>query len=167
MVADYLEKMSRSAVLILTDYRGLSVAEVSDLRQRLREVEGVYQVVKNTLFTRALAEAGLAIPTEYLDGPVAVGYCLGDAPPVAKVLTDFAKEKDSLQVRGAIMGTSMLDAETVKNMADLPPRQILLAQLVGSVQGPMSSLVSTIQAPMRELAQVLRARSEQGQEAAA
>ncbi len=167
MVADYVEKMSRSAVLILTDYRGLSVAEVSDLRHRLREVEGVYQVVKNTLFTRALADAGLTIPTEYLDGPVAVGYCLGDAPPVAKVLTDFAKEKDSLKVRGAIMGTSVLDPEAVKSMADLPPRPILLAQLVGSVQGPMSSLVSTIQAPMRELAQVLHARSEQGQEAAA
>ena len=167
MVADYVEKMSRSPVVILTDYRGLSVAEVSDLRRRLREVEGVYQVIKNTLFTRALGDAGLTIPTEYLDGPVAVGYCLGDAPPVAKVLTDFAKENDSLKVRGAIMGMSVLDAEAVKDMADLPPRQILLAQLVGSVQGPMSSLVSTIQAPMRELAQVLRARSEQGQEAAA
>ncbi len=167
MVADYIEKMSRSGVLILTDYRGLSVAEVSDLRRRLREVDGVYQVIKNTLFTRALADAGLTIPTEYLEGPVAVGYCLGDAPPVAKVLTDFAKEKDSLKVRGAIMGTSVLDPEAVKSMADLPPRPILLAQLVGSVQGPMSSLVSTIQAPMRELAQVLHARSEQGQEAAA
>jgi len=167
MVADYLDKMSRSPVLILTDYRGLSVAEVSELRRRLREVEGMYQVVKNTLFTRALTDAGLTVPTEYLDGPIAVGYCLGDAPPVAKVLTDFAKEKDSLKVRGAIMGMSVLDPETVKNMADLPPRPILLAQLVGSVQGPMSSLVSTIQAPMRELAQVLHARSEQGQEAAA
>ncbi len=167
MVADYVEKMSRSGVLILTDYRGLSVAEIGELRRRLREVDGVFQVVKNTLFTRALADAGLAIPAEQLDGPVAVGYCLADAPPVAKVLTDYAKEKDSLSVRGAIMGASVLDADVVKTMADLPPREILLAQLLGSVQGPMSSLVSTIQAPMRELAQVLRARSEQGQEAAA
>jgi large subunit ribosomal protein L10 len=161
MVADYVDKMSHSQALILTDYRGLSVADISDLRRRLREVDGVFQVVKNTLFARALEEAGLAIPTEQMEGPVAVGYCLGDAPPVAKALVDFAREVDLLKVRGAILGTNLLDLEGVKGLADLPPREVLLAQLVGTVQGPMSSLVSTLQAPMRELAQVLRARSEQ------
>lgn len=161
MVADYVDKMSHSQALILTDYRGLSVADISDLRRRLREVDGVFQVVKNTLFARALEEAGLPIPTEQMEGPVAVGYCLGDAPPVAKALVDFAREVDLLKVRGAILGTNLLDLEGVKGLADLPPREVLLAQLVGTVQGPMSSLVSTLQAPMRELAQVLRARSEQ------
>ena len=167
MVADYVEKMSNSEALILTDYRGLSVAHMSDLRRRLREVDGVFQVVKNTLFTLALEEAGLPIPSEHMDGPVAVGYCLGDAPPVAKAIMDFSKESERLKVRGAILGTNLLDLEGVRGLADLPPREVLLAQLVGAVQGPMSSLVSTMQAPMRELAQVLRARSEQGQEAAA
>jgi large subunit ribosomal protein L10 len=161
MVADYVDKMSHSQALILTDYRGLSVADISDLRRRLREVDGVFQVVKNTLFARALEEAGLPIPTEQMEGPVAVGYCLGDAPPGAKALVDFAREVDLLKVRGAILGTNLLDLEGVKGLADLPPREVLLAQLVGTVQGPMSSLVSTLQAPMRELAQVLRARSEQ------
>jgi large subunit ribosomal protein L10 len=167
MVADYVDRMSRSRVLILTDYRGLSVADISELRQRLREVDSVFQVVKNTLFTRALKETGLPIPSEHLQGTVGVGYCLGDAPPVAKALMDFAKEREFLRVRGAILSTSVLDADGVKIMADLPPREVVLAQLLGVVQGPMSSLVSTIQAPMRELVQVLRARSEQGQEAAA
>jgi large subunit ribosomal protein L10 len=167
MVADYVEKMSNSQALILTDYRGLSVAHISDLRHKLREVDGVFQVVKNTLFARALEEAGLPFPSEYMEGPVAVGYCLGDAPPVAKVLVDFSKEKDRLKVRGAILGTNLLDLEGVKGLADLPPREVLLAQLVSAVQGPMSSLVSTMQAPMRELVQVLQARSEQDQEAAA
>ena len=167
MVADYVEKMSNSQALILTDYRGLSVADLSDLRRKLREVDGVFQVVKNTLFTRALEEAGLPIPSEHMDGPVAVGYCLADAPPVAKTMMDYAKEMDLLQVRGAILGANVLDREGVKGLADLPPREVLLAQLVGAVQGPMSSLVSTMQAPMRELVQVLQARAEQGQEEAA
>ena len=167
MVADYVEKMTNSQALILTDYRGLSVANLGDLRRRLREVDGVFQVVKNTLFQRALEEAGLPIPSEHMEGPVAVGYCLGDAPPVAKALMDYAKEVERLHIRGAILGTNLLDLDGVKGLADLPPREVLLAQLVGAVQGPMASLVSTMQAPMRELIQVLHARSEQGQEAAA
>jgi len=167
MVVDYVDKMSQSQALILTDYRGLTVANISDLRQRLREVDGVFQVVKNTLFTRALEDAGLPIPEEYLAGPIAVAYCHGDAPPAAKVLMGFAKETEHLTVRGAILGSSLLDENGVKGLADLPPREVLLAQLLGVVQGPMGSLVSTIQAPLRELVQVLHARSEQDQEAAA
>ncbi len=167
MVADYVEKMSRSGTLILTDYRGLSVAQITELRQTLRELNGEFQVVKNSLFERALGEAGVAIPTDQLQGPVAVGYCLGDAPPIAKALTDFAKQTEILAIKGAIVGSSILGPEGVKGLADLPPREVVLAQLLGSVQGPMSNLVGTITAPLRELVQVLQARSEQGQEAAA
>jgi large subunit ribosomal protein L10 len=168
MVADYLDKMSRSRTLILTDYRGLSVAQVTELRRNLREISGEFQVVKNSLFQRALEESGMVVPTEQLVGPLAVGYCFGDAPPVAKALTDFAKASDILAIKGAIIaGSSILGPEGVKGLADLPPREVVLAQLLGSVQGPMSSLASTIVAPLRELVQVLRARSEQDQEAAA
>jgi large subunit ribosomal protein L10 len=167
MVAGYVERMSRSEALILTDYRGLTVAEMTELRRRLREVGGVFQIVKNTLFKRALDEAGISVSTEQMDGPIAVGYCFEDSPPVAKALVAFAKESQLLKVQGAIMGSSFMDEEGVKVLADLPPREALQAQLVGAVQGPMSSLVSTVTAPMRELVQVLQARAEQGQEAAA
>jgi large subunit ribosomal protein L10 len=167
MVAEYVDKMSRSSALVLADYRGLTVANLTDLRRRLREVGGVFQVVKNTLFIRALEEAGIPVPTEHFEGPIAVGYSLEDSPPVAKVLTDFAKETQVLKIHGAIVGASFMDKKAVEALADLPPREVLQAQLLGAVQGPMSSLVSTIAAPMRELIQVLQARSEQGQEAAA
>jgi large subunit ribosomal protein L10 len=166
MVADYVDRMSRSQALILADYRGLTVANMTELRQKLRETDGIIQVVKNTLFKLALEEAGLPFPAEQMEGPVAVGYCLGEAPPIAKVLMDFAKEAQALEIKGAILGTSILDAAGVKGLADLPPREVLLAQLVGAVQGPMSSLVSTLDAPMRELVQVLQARSEQAEAAA-
>ena len=167
MVADYVDKLSQSQAAILTDYRGLTVADLSALRTRLREENSVFQIVKNTLFKLALEQAELSAPAEQLQGTVAVSYCLGEVPPVAKTLMDFAKESEILQVRGAILGTAFLGPDRVKELADLPPREFLLAQLLGAIQGPMSSLVSTINAPMRELVQVLQARSEQGQEAAA
>jgi large subunit ribosomal protein L10 len=167
MVADYVDKMSRSQALILADYRGLTVARMTELRQKLRETDGVFQVVKNSLFKLALEEVGLPFPAEQMEGPVAVGYCIGEAPPIAKVLTDFAKESHALEIKGALLGSNILDADGVKGLADLPPREVLLAQLLGAVQGPMSGLVSTLNAPLRELAQVLRARSEQAEQAEA
>ena len=161
MVAEYVENASRSRAMILADYRGLTVANITELRRNLREVDGAFQVVKNTLFERALKEAGLPVPAEYIEGPVAVGFCYGDTPPVAKALVDFAKGLDVLQIKGAILGTDIIDANGVKGLADLPPRDVLRAQLLAALQGPMSNLVSVLNAPMREIAQVLRARSEQ------
>jgi large subunit ribosomal protein L10 len=167
MVADYVDKLSRSQVMILADYRGLTVANITDLRQRLRTQDGGFHVIKNSLFALALQETGVEVPPERLDGPLGVGFCYGDPSAVAKVLLDFARETQILQVRGAILNGQFVGAEQVRAIADLPPREVVLAQLLGTVQGPMSTLVSTITAPLREIAQVLRARSEQGQEAAA
>jgi large subunit ribosomal protein L10 len=166
-VASYVDQISRSQAMILTNYRGLCVADMTELRRRLRETDAVLQVVKNTLFRLALEQAEIPFPAEKLEGPIAVGYCFQDPPPVAKVLVDFAKETQSLQIRGAMLGAKLLDAEEIKALADLPSREVLLAQLIASVEGPMSSLVSTINAPMRELVQVLQARSEQEEQAAA
>jgi len=162
IVADYEQRMSDSQALILTDYRGLSVADLTRLRRQLRDSDGRFQIVKNTLFERALQAAGLAVPAEQMEGPIAIGYCLTEVPPVAKVLVDFAQNTNALQIKGAVLGASFLDTEGVRSLAALPPREILLGQLVGAIQGPMRSLVSTLNAPMRDLAQVLRARSEQG-----
>jgi large subunit ribosomal protein L10 len=167
MVAEYADRLSRSQAMILADYRGLTVAGISELRTRLREVDGTFQVVKNSLFERALQEAGISVPADALQGPVAVGYCLKEVPPVAKALVAYAKETEFLQIRGAILGSGFVNQARVLALAELPPREVLLAQLLGAVQGPMSSLASTITAPLREIAQVLRARSEQGQEAGA
>ena len=167
MVTDYVERMSNSQALILTDYRGLSVGQLGDLRNRLRENQGQFQVVKNSLFEIALGQAGLPIPAEQLQGTVAVGYCLQEVPPVAKTLTDFAKETNIMAIRGAILGTELVGPDGVQSLADLPPREVLLAQLLGAVQGPMVGLASVLVAPLRDLVQVLHARSEQMQDAAA
>ncbi len=168
IVAGYVELLSKSQAIVFTDFRGLTVSSVTQLRNDLRQIGGVFQIVKNTLFERALIEAGIPVPAEQLKGAVAVGYCLEEAPPVAKKLMDFVRESgDRLAIKGAIVGDSYLDADGVKGLAELPPREVLLAQLLGTVQGPASSLVSTIVAPMRDLVQVLHARSEQGNQEAA
>lgn len=167
MMADYAERLSQSQAMILTDYRGLTVAQISEVRRNLREIKGSFQVVKNTLFERVLEQSGIQVKTEPLQGPLAVAFCMGDPQPVAKALLGIAKETDILQIKGAILGNRFLGPEAVKNLAELPPREVILAQLLGTVQGPMSDLVGIITAPLRELVQVLQARSEQGQEAAA
>lgn len=167
IVAVYTDNMSKSQAVILTDFRGLSVAGLTELRRRLREVKAGFQVVKNTLFKLALQEVDFALADEYLEGPIGVGYCFDEVPPVAKALLDFVSDSGILKVRGALLGAQFLDVDGVKSIAALPAREILLAELLGSVQGPMSSLASTIMAPARELVQVLHARSEQGQQAAA
>lgn len=167
IVADYVERISQSQAVILTDYRGLTVADLTELRRKLRQNNGTFQIIKNTLFKLALEQADIPGLSEQIEGTIAASYCLGEVPPVAQTLKEFAQSSDILQIRGAILGTSFLDANAVRDLADLPPREILLAQLLGAVQGPMSSIVSTITAPMRELVQVLQARSEQGQDAGA
>jgi large subunit ribosomal protein L10 len=167
MVAEYGQQLARCEAVLLAEYRGMTVSRVTALRRRLREVDGGFQIVKNTLFERALAEAGIPVEEGQLKGPIAVGYCFGDVRLVTKAFLDHAKEDDALQIRGAYLGKTYLDAAGAKSLAAMPPREVVLAQLLGTVQGPMSSLVSVIAAPLREVAQVLRARSEQGQEAAA
>ncbi len=168
MVAGYVELLSKSKAIVLTDFGGLTVSSITALRSDLREIGGVFQIVKNTLFERALNETGIPVPAEQLKGAVAIGYCLEEAPPIAKRLMDFARENsDRLAIKGAIVGDSYLDADGVKALAELPPREILLAQLLGTVQGPASTLVSTLMAPMRDLVQVLHARSEQESQEAA
>lgn len=166
MVSDYLQKLGKSKAVILTDYRGLTVGGVTDLRTKLREVNGGFQIVKNTLFLRALEEVGIPASDEQLNGPVGVGYCYSEVPPVVKALLDFAKETEILQVKGAFFGSAYLDEARTKALADLPPRPVILGQLLGAIQGPMSSLAGVLAAPLRELIQVLATRSEQAAQAA-
>ena len=159
--SDYTEKLSASKAIVLTDYRGLTVASMTELRQRLRDLGSSFHVSKNTLFKRALAEAGMPIPDDQLKGPTALGFITGDVSPVVKAFLDFSAENDALQVKGVIWGTAFIDQVGTKQLVNLPSREVLLGQLVGAVQGPATNIVGTITAPLREIVQVLAARGEQ------
>lgn len=165
LITEYVEHVRRSQAAIITDYRGLTVKDLSGLRRKLRDAGATYQIAKNSLFARALAEAGVTLPAELTTGPTGIAFCLEDPVAPAKILTEFVtanQQANIFAIRGGFMGTRPLNAKQVEALAKLPAREVILAQLLGSLQGPASSLVGTITAPLRDLVYTLQARGEQG-----
>lgn len=130
---------------ILADYRGLNVKSMSTLRKRLREADSGFRVVKNTLVKRAAQGLPAEKLVEGLEGPTGLAYCEGDAANLAKILSGFVREFKILTIKGGITEGSLLGPEQVAALATMPPRQVLLAQVVGGMQAPVSSFVSTLQ----------------------
>jgi large subunit ribosomal protein L10 len=166
LVAEYAGWLRQSSAVVVAEFPGVGAKDLYNLRVKLRESNSQLRVVKLTLFVRALAEAGLPVPEELLTGPLVMAFAHEDAPATAKAMTDFASSIETFQVKGGLLGDRIIDAAGVKMLADLPPRPIVLAGLIGTLQGPMSQLVSVLQAPLREIVQVLQARSEQASTAA-
>lgn len=162
-VAEYVEKLSRSQAAYIADYRGLTVTEISALRESLRESgESELTVAKNTLLRLAFEQAGLPVPEDHLEGPTAVLFCFEDPITPAKALKTFDDRNDKFSVKGGMVDGRVIDLAGFRAMAELPSREEILAKLVGVVQAPAQELFSTITAPLREIAQVLHARSEHG-----
>ena len=155
-----------AGAVVVTHYLGLTVAEMTDLRGRLRAQGAKLKVVKNTLAQKAMdgtaAEAGASL----FAGPVAIAYA-PDPVSAAKVVTAYAKENDKFSVVGAIMGTTVLDQTAVKALATLPSLDQLRAQLLGLLMAPATRVASVVQAPAGQLARVLRAYADKNGEAAA
>ena len=161
LVKSYAEEFSRSQAAILTDYRGLTVTELNQLRNKMREAESGYRVVKNRLIKLALKEAGLPVPEDLLQGPTAIGFCYEDVIAPAKVLTEYVKESKALTIKGGILGQRVIDVQVISSLADLPPRDVLLAQLISGIQSPLAGLVNVLSGTLRGLVTVLRARADQ------
>ncbi len=160
LIADYVDKLSRSNAVFLTDYRGLSVSEMETLRAKIREAGGGYSIVKNTLAARALEAANLPVPEDMLKGPMAIGFVYEDIPAVAKVLTDFAKDTEILQVKGGIMEGNVLSPKQISSLASMPPREVVLAQLLGLIQQPGNSVAGVINAVGNKLAATVKAYAD-------
>jgi large subunit ribosomal protein L10 len=163
IVAELVERLRTTESLIVTDYRGLSMKEIDDLRTRLLEHGARYQVVKNTLTRRAAEAAGADALLALLDGPSAIAFIESDGDPVAvaKALADAARTTRILAVRGGLLEGRPLDEEDVRNLATLPSREVIQAQLVGALQGPLAMVVGLFNAPLRDLVSVLDQRIEQ------
>lgn len=161
LVQSYAEMLSQSQGVIFTDYRGLTASQIQIVRNKLREINSPYHVIKNTLLERALQQAGLPVPEEVLQGPVATGFCYTELPATAKALIDFTKEFEAFEIKGGLLGNKVVDVAGVKALASLPPREVLLAQVVGSFQAPISGLVTALGGILRSLMYVLQARKEQ------
>lgn len=163
------EKLKSAKAAVLTDYRGLTVSQLQDLRSRLRAQDVEYRVVKNTLARRAAGEAGHEDLQDLLVGPVAIAFGHGELGVPARVLTDFARQtRLKLDIVGGLIEGRVMGPDLVRQTADLPPREVLLAQLLGALQSPVAQLVATMQAPMQQLVGLLEAyRDKLSGEAAA
>ncbi|MCI0183858.1 MAG: 50S ribosomal protein L10 [Acidibacillus sp.] len=139
-VAEIADKLSNSKTTIITDYRGLTVAEVTDLRKRLRDAGIEFRVLKNTLVRRATAESGTSAVDVYLKGPTAIAFSTDDLVAPAKLLNDFAVKNKALEIKGGLVEGKLVDADGVKELATLPSRDGLLSMLLSVLQAPMRNL---------------------------
>ncbi len=154
------EQLRGSTAVIVTDYRGLKVTELQELRKRLRPKGVDYHVVKNSLFSRAAAKTEREGLAKLLAGPTAIGLSKGDEVELARVFVDETRVLRALKILGVFAGGQAMSAEQVQTLARLPGRPYLQAQLVGSLQAPLAQLVSVLNAPLQNLVHVLTARAE-------
>jgi large subunit ribosomal protein L10 len=163
VVAELTERLKTTDTLIVADYRGLTMTQIDDLRTELLKHGARFSVVKNTLTRRAAEAAGADILLGLLEGPSAIAFLEADGDPVAvaKALADAARTTRVLAVRGGILEGSRLSPEDVANLAKLPPADVLRAQLVGALAGPLTTVVGLFTAPLRDLVGVLQARIDQ------
>jgi len=163
IVTELAERLGAAESLIVTDYRGLSVTEIDNLRTKLLEQGVRYTVVKNTLTKRAAEQAGASELVELLDGPTAIAFLDTDADPpaAAKVLNDVANVGRVLVIRGGILQGKQMTEADVKSLAALPGADVLRAQLAGALVGPLTMVVGLFNAPLRDLVGVIDARIRQ------
>lgn len=155
VVAEVADKLRSNISTVLADYRGLNVAQVTELRKQLREAGVEFEVIKNTLTRRATEQAEFTELNEYLVGPTAIAFSKEDPVVAAKILTQFAKKADALEVKGGIVEGRVVGVDELKALADLPSRE-----------GLLSMLLSVLQAPMRNVALAVKAVAEQKEGAA-
>lgn len=159
------EMLDASEGFILTEYRGLTVSELTELRKKLREDGCEYKVIKNTLLRIALKELGYPDFDSYLTGPTAVAFAKEDVIKLAKDLVEFSKEKEKLVVKAGFVEGQVLSSEDVKKISQLPTKEELLAKLLGSLKSPLYGLASVVVAPIRGLAIALSEIAKQKESA--
>jgi large subunit ribosomal protein L10 len=164
-VSEVQQKFTMSKSVILADYRGLNVMEVTELRKKLREAGVEYRVVKNTLTSRAAKAANIDGLDQFLSGPTALAFGIDDVVAPAKILADFAKDHKKLELKGGVLEGKVIDLDAVKQLANLPSREVLLGQLAGMLQAPMRGLVTVLSGPLRNLTYAVEAVRKQKAEA--
>jgi large subunit ribosomal protein L10 len=156
-IEEISEKLKRTTGLVVTDYRGLTVAQIQELRRKLDAAGVDYLVVKNTLARRAAAESGLEFLEPALVGPVGLAIGYADAAVTAKVVNDYIKQTRRLAIKSGLLGKQVLDADTVKKLAELPSREALLGQLAGTLNHGVAQLAGAMQGAINKLANGLEA----------
>jgi large subunit ribosomal protein L10 len=161
VVEEIRTKLAESDATVLTEYRGLTVQDIATLRGALRSTGTEYKVFKNTLARRAVEEAGVDGVTGLLVGPVALAFVRGDAAAAAKALREFAKGNEALVIKGGLLGSRFVGPSDIEALAELPSREVLLAQIAGAFQAPLVKAAGLFQALPRNLAYGVKALIDQ------
>lgn len=161
IVEEITAKLQESVAVFVSEYRGMSVGQLADLRTPLRAAGAEHKVYKNTLARLAATQAGMEGLAEHLLGPTALTFVTGDSVAAAKALSDQAKANPLLVIKGGMLGTSVMSADDVKALANLPSREELLARLAGAFQAPLVKTAGLLQALPRNFAYGLSALIEQ------
>ncbi len=161
IVDEVKTRMSAASAQIVSEYRGLTVAELAELRTALEGVGADYRIFKNTLVLRAIDGGDYQPLSEYLSGPTALTFVDGDISAVAKALRDFSRANPLLVIKGGLADGSLLSSSDLAALADLPPREVLLARLAGALAAPMQQMAGLLQALPRNLAYGVKALIDQ------
>ncbi len=163
IVAEYTEWIKRSQALIITEYKGLPMGELDNIRSKIRENGGEFHVIKNTLGKIVFEQAGFKAPDEIFEGSTAVGFAFEDAPAIAKMMTEYARTSEFLKIKGGFLGNQAMNASQVKALADLPPLPVMRARILGAIQAPAAQLARTLAEPGRSVAAVIKAFADREQ----
>ncbi|MGH9108777.1 MAG: 50S ribosomal protein L10 [Acidimicrobiales bacterium] len=161
VVDEVRQRLDGVSASVVTEYRGLTVAQLAELRRSLGAAGGDYKIFKNTLVRRAVAGSGHSLIEDLLTGPTAIAFVRGDISAVAKALRDFSRTNAHLVVKGGLLDGAVLSPAQLAALADLPSRDVLLSRLAGALQAPLAQLAGLIEALPRNLAYGLRALLEQ------
>ncbi len=162
VISELAEVMARCNAGVLTNYQGLSAAELTTLRRKLRELGIEYRVVKNTLARFAAEKAGRDFLAASFEGTTAIAFSYGDEVELAKALANHIRSSDSvLTIKGGFLADRLLTQEDVNTLAELPPRGVLISQILAGMQSPITALVNCLAYPLREITGTLQARIKQ------
>jgi len=167
LVAQYGDLIENSRAIFLTDYKGLSVKELENLRIEVDKANGAYHITKNTLLRNALESAEISIPEDVLLGQLAAGFALEEAPSLAKALVDFAEKNDNLVIKGGFFGTNYLTDKEIEALAKLPSLDQLRAQILGLLNAPAQNIAGVVASGVRQVVNVIDAYSKSEEDAAA
>ncbi len=160
-VAALVKSIGEAKSVIVADYRGLTVAQVSELRAKAREASVYYKVAKNRLVKLALKECGLDTLDDLLQGPSAFAMGMEDPVSPAKVLAEFSKDNDALRIKGGLLGAEVLSADDVMKLASMPSRDELLARMLGSLQSPVTKVAIALNQTVSKIAYAISAVADQ------
>ena len=161
IVQEIADKMKNAQGTVVVDYRGLNVEEVTELRKKSRENNIDYKVYKNSMMRFAAKEAGVEGLLDVLVGPTAIAFCEDDPVAPAKLINDFAGEHKALEIKAGVVEGKVLDVAGVKELAELPPREVLVAKVLGGLNAPISGFANVLNANLKGLVVALNAIAEQ------